>query len=174
MSDLPQLSMRHDLVEIGSPRLLGTQFRLRTAVRSDASELAEVLSLGFDPWDEERVFRELLDDPNVPETYVVELDSRVVGTASYQLKPDLDADAGWVHYVGVHPDARGNGLGEVLTHKVLEQCVARNRKRAFLTTDDFRLPAIRIYLKLGFAPVCWHSSHQDRWEKISQQLSEGA
>jgi mycothiol synthase len=168
----PQLQMRHLLCPVPAKPTCKEGFVLRIATPDDADALAEILTLGFDSWDRDRVFRELLDDPNVPETYVVCQGERVVGTASYQLKPDQDPSAGWVHYVGVHPDTQGHRLGELLTHRVLQECRTQNRTCALLTTDDFRLPAIKTYLKLGFEPVCWHESHRARWVDIRKALNQ--
>jgi hypothetical protein len=36
-----------------------------------------------------------------------------------------------------------------------------------LHTDDFRLPAIKTYLKLGFTPQVDSAEVADRWKKIS-------
>ena len=44
--------------------------------------------------------------------------------------------------------------------------VREGRQRAFLSTDDFRLPAIRTYLKLGFEPYLVHENQRERWRKV--------
>ncbi|HHY83306.1 MAG TPA: hypothetical protein GX505_11630 [Clostridiales bacterium] len=44
---------------------------------------------------------------------------------------------------------------------------------AVLETDDFRLPAIKTYFRLGFQPKFTHESHPDRWDKISRLISLG-
>ena len=39
-----------------------------------------------------------------------------------------------------------------------------------LDTDDFRLPAIKNYLNLGFVPVYAGESHLLRWQSIFKKL----
>ena len=44
-----------------------------------------------------------------------------------------------------------------------------------LQTDDFRLPAIRMYLKLGFTPVyeVEGEDHRARWSAVFERLLVG-
>jgi hypothetical protein len=39
-----------------------------------------------------------------------------------------------------------------------------------LLTDDWRLPAIGLYLSLGFVPRMTHKDMPDRWDAIMQRL----
>jgi mycothiol synthase len=39
-------------------------------------------------------------------------------------------------------------------------------RRIYLLTDDFRLPAIRIYLALGYAPLFHTPGMQERWQAV--------
>ena len=39
-----------------------------------------------------------------------------------------------------------------------------------LNTDDWRLPAIHIYLKLGFVPFLRLPDMSDRWRAVCQQV----
>jgi mycothiol synthase len=167
MSELPQLRMRHDLRTLPEARPLPEGAIVRRADLGDIVGLGKVLSESFgEAWDEQRVRGELLDSAGVPETFVVELAGEIVATASYQVQTSPDPDAGWVHWVGVSPAARGLGLGEIVSRRVLEEAVERGRSQAFLATDDPRIAAIRTYDRLGFVPDMWHSSHEERWAKI--------
>ena len=49
--------------------------------------------------------------------------------------------------------------------------LAEGRSRAFLRTDDFRVPALKTYLRLAFEPVISHDSHPGRWRMILDELS---
>jgi mycothiol synthase len=172
MNDLPQLRMRHALKAVPSRRELRVDCLLREAVRADADGIAHVLQNAFnEPWDASRVFRDLFDDPNVPVTFVISQGSEIVATASYQLKEDPDPEAGWVHWVGVHPDARGSALGEIVSHRVLSEAAERKRNCVYLTTDDFRLAAIVTYCRLGFEADCCHETHLPRWQAIRTKLA---
>ena len=41
----------------------------------------------------------------------------------------------------------------------------------FLETDDWRLPAIAIYLKLGWKPNPFSADMASRWSGVERQLS---
>ncbi|PUA36160.1 hypothetical protein C8Z91_27340 [Paenibacillus elgii] len=73
---------------------------------------------------------------------------------------------GYLHMVGALPDHSGRGLGYAASLAALHRMRAEGQTQAFLETDDFRLPAIKIYLKLGFTPVYLHELHRPRWERV--------
>ncbi len=75
---------------------------------------------------------------------------------------------GWLHMVGTHPDARRLGFGKVVTLAALHSFKKRGYKSVVLSTDDFRIAAIKTYLKLGFEPVCSDDTHEECWNKIRE------
>ena len=101
--------------------------------------------------------------------FLVEREGVIVGTA-IAWEEAGDPPAGYLHMVAVSPEARGQGLGTLLTVAAIRQ----NRREGFtvqrLHTDDFRLPAIRLYLDLGYRPVISHESHPARWQAIGETL----
>jgi len=56
---------------------------------------------------------------------------------------------------------------------VLHYMKTQGKTEACLTTDDFRLPAVKIYLKLGFEPDLTRDGHKDRWDNIYRQIQPG-
>ena len=44
-------------------------------------------------------------------------------------------------------------------------------KTAHLTTDDWRLPAIKTYLNVGFKPDVSDDEFKARWEKVFEQIN---
>jgi mycothiol synthase len=163
--------MVHRLGAFPPPRRLPEGYGIRTATSNDAARLAVLLSHAFlEEWDESRVRSLLLDHPDVPVTLVVDFDERIVATASYQVFPRDFPDSGWVHYVGADPAHAGIGLGYSITRAVLAESVNRRKTDVRLTTDDWRLSAIRTYLNLGFEPDLWHESHKDRWSAVLSEL----
>ena len=58
----------------------------------------------------------------------------------------------WCHlrFVSVHPDARGKGIGELLTRTCIELAIRNGEQTMALHTSEIMGPAIRIYEKLGF------------------------
>ncbi len=53
---------------------------------------------------------------------------------------------------------------------VINGLFERGFRRCILRTDDFRLPAIKTYLDLGFAPEMLDESHPERWAKAWEAL----
>ena len=169
----PQLLMVHRLESTLPQIVIPEGYALRKASLEDAEPLASTLlaSFGMD-WNVAKVRAELLDHPDVPTTWLIACEGEVVATASYQLKPVDFPDAGWVHWVGARAEHSGRKLGTVVTLAVLHEAVSDGKREVRLTTDDWRLPAIASYLKLGFEPLSWHESHEARWETVLAKLGE--
>lgn len=72
--------------------------------------------------------------------------------------------------VAVHPGAQGKGLGKKICLAVLHDLASRGYKSALLSTDDIRLPAIKLYLSLGFEPFYTDGSHKERWNKVYEKI----
>ena len=89
-----------------------------------------------------------------------------VGTACTFLRPGEGGEVAELGWVVVHPSHRGQGLGLQVCRAVL--CFARDLgyRYAYLLTEDFRLPAIRTYLKLGFEPEMVDPSHPAWWAAL--------
>ena len=135
----------------------------------DMPSLVATLTESFrEFWDEARVARELTAAPDVQTVYVVAHSGRVVGTASSRFVPARFPDAGYVHWVGVASEHLRRGLASALLVRVLREFRERGRLAAVLETDDFRIPAIRSYLKLGFLPVydVREEDHRARWSRV--------
>src|SRR5580693_5796221 len=147
-------------------------YALRAAVPADHGQLAELLSEAFgDKWDEERVAAEFSPGNGVEATYVIVAPAGVIATAAARRLPDRYPGAGYVHYVGVRLGERGRRLGEVVTRRVLVHFVAAGLDQAVLETDDFRLPAVRTYLRLGFVPEPRAPGDPRRWSKVLRNLA---
>jgi mycothiol synthase len=43
-------------------------------------------------------------------------------------------------------------------------------RRIYLLTDDFRLPAIKTYLRLGFVPFLFEEGMEQRWREVLRRL----
>jgi ribosomal protein S18 acetylase RimI-like enzyme len=104
-----------------------------------------------------------LHDAEFPNTYasaaqlVAGADDRVVliaddgafrGYAAGRVMPDGE---GYVDFVGVTPDARGEGLGRALVTSIVAELATRGgRPRVCLTVQEHRAPARALYNSLGF------------------------
>jgi ribosomal protein S18 acetylase RimI-like enzyme len=73
----------------------------------------------------------------------------LVAMAGRRFHPD-----GWIEISGVctHPDARGRGLSRVLVDEVARRVRAEGA-RPFLHVREDNLPAVRLYVSMGFVSV---------------------
>lgn len=151
------------------------RYGLRTFRPGDEDAWLALLQSGeFGAWDRVRLDL-MLRNPHVrvphDGIFFATVDDRPVGTASTYLHPvddRIDPELGWVV---VNPSHRGHGLGSLVCQAVLEYVGRLGYDHAYLLTDDFRLPAIKTYLRLGFEPVLTDPSHPARWAAIHRQLS---
>lgn len=153
------------------PKLIG-KFALRPMTEDDSAGVAALLGGAFDDasWTKERVQKEFRGNPDVVETWVIAAGKKVVTTATTLLEPQEYPGSGCVHWVATDPDYRGQSLGYIASLRVLHDFINLGCKDAILRTDDFRLPAIKTYLKLGFVPEVHDDKQPARWEEIMAQL----
>ena len=93
-----------------------------------------------------------------------------VGTATAWCRDDLPEGTGYLHMVGVLPGYGGKGLGLAISLAVLHNLKQSGYTKVFLHTDDFRLPAIKQYLRLGFKPVYNSEGAAERWQAVRNIL----
>lgn len=77
---------------------------------------------------------------------------------------------GYIHMVACKESARGKGYGTLLSKWALTTLIKEKMETAYLTTDDWRIPAIKSYLYIGFEPDESTVDFQKRWNKIRAQL----
>ncbi len=102
--------------------------------------------------------------------FVVTPDGKRVATSAAVLHPN---DEGYIHMVAAKPVCRGCGIGHAMLSRALTDLTARGATHVTLTTDDYRLAAIKTYLDGGFRPVLWHDPDSDmraRWDAIIAAL----
>lgn len=86
---------------------------------------------------------------------------------------DYAKQEGYVHMVSCKPEFRGRGLGSLMNRLVIDVFKAEGMRTAWLTTDDWRIPAIKSYLRIGFEPD--RESEPDfeaRWQKIFESIGK--
>jgi len=75
-------------------------------------------------------------------------------------------------YVATLPEHRGRGLGLSVVREAIRAANAAGFPGVALLTDDHRLPAIKLYLKLGFAPETGGDrALEARWRAVLDALS---
>ncbi len=80
---------------------------------------------------------------------------------------DYSEKSGYIHMVACKPEFRGMGLGHLLNNIAIYTLKKEGMKTAYLTTDDWRIPAIKTYLNAGFIPdLDSEPDYKERWKKI--------
>ena len=91
----------------------------------------------------------------------------LIGTATAWLDDIYGAPGtGRLHWVAIVPEYQGRNLAIPLTYFTLSLFPALGCSRAYLLTNAVRIPAISLYLKLGFKPVIGDPEEQCAWEEI--------
>ena len=174
ISRRPSLLLRRPNLENLPPLDLPEGYTLRVGVPDDAEGLAACLQKAFPEmtWTAENATNGLLAEESVKTVFVIENDGQIVATASARLIPDEFPNSGYVHWVGGDPDHRGKRLGYLASLATLHEFVRLGCKDTVLHTDDFRIPAIKVYLALGYRPEEWHATHPSRWAKLRRALGD--
>jgi len=96
-----------------------------------------------------------------------------VATAQLHLKPDDPSVPGpELGLVAVVPRFQGHGHAAVVSLAVMHYAASAGHQSIYLLTDDYRLAAIRTYLKLGFVPWLTDASHAARWDAVRAVLDQ--
>ena len=79
-------------------------------------------------------------------------------------------DAGQMGWLVADPSHAGKGLGTIVAACATNRLAAEGYPRPCLGTEDFRLAAISIYLKLGWRPYLYREEMEARWQHILARL----
>lgn len=162
---MKHLKMYHKVSPAEYPQSFGGfSFRRFDGSGSDISAWDEICRNGIigENEGEEAFTRRMIEAEGYrPENvFFVLLDGKPVATATV-LCPEKGV--GTVHMVAALPEVRGKGVGRYLA-EIFNACLYEcGCERAFLLTNEFRVPAIRSYLRAGFLPVLYEEDMESRW-----------
>lgn len=171
----PQLKMEWPVGRLKDPPAVRVApgYRLRTWQPGDEPGFYRVMALaGFTGWDEETLrpwLAKILPDG----WFLVEhsASGQIVATAMANHNPTaLHPFAGELGWVAADPAHAGNGLGMTVCAAVVGRLLAGGYRTIYLNTDDWRSPAIKTYLKLGWLPCLYTPEMADRWQAVCQAL----
>ena len=153
---------------------LAPGYGLRSYCPGDEDAWLAILSTGeFGEWDRTRL-ELILNSGRAPlplaGIFFATVDDRPVGTACtflYRREAEEISELGWV---AVLPPHQGHGLGLAVCRAVLGFARGLGHRYSFLLTEDFRLGAIKTYLRLGFQPEMVDASHPERWAALWRAL----
>jgi mycothiol synthase len=95
---------------------------------------------------------------------------QIAGSACAWLIDPAERVTGTLHMVCVLPEHRGAGLSLPVCLAVLHRFRERGFRRVRLSTHEWRLGAIKTYLRLGFRPLYRHPMHPQQWPAVAQAL----
>ena len=175
-SDLPpkQLSMvitAEQARRMPEP-VLPPGYELRGYRQGDEDSWGDAINTGdfYGIWDRAR-FDEYIRDPERMEgSRLVAKDGQVVAATFASIEQEA-LKAGRVDYVVSRPEYRGLGLGRVVCTEVVRHLIEKGYANVVLYTDDWRLPAIGLYLSMGFEPRMDREDMPERWERIRAKLA---
>lgn len=176
MTEVPrQLEMRRPNLDALPALQVPEGCALRTYQEGDADHWARIMNdcIG-QGWTARRCLAELVERPEFSPDgcFIATVEGVPQASATAWRKPPENWVTGYVHMVGAAPQARGRGLGYLTTLAALHWFREHGFRNSVLHTDDWRLPAISIYLKLGFEPVLFNAHHTERWNLVGQKLQE--
>lgn len=99
--------------------------------------------------------------------FVIVQEDKFIATGTAICNHEHPEAYGYVHMIAADSEYSGKKLGYEITAAVLRKLRGDGFDKAELTTDDFRLPAIKTYHKLGFIPdLSVDETMRGRWETI--------
>jgi mycothiol synthase len=164
-----QLVMVKESLQQLPPMALPEGYQLRHFQAGDEVHWERIMSVAFGDREPPWSFSATLgrDAPCCPERVLFIVGEGVpVATASAWYRPSWGMDTGYVHFVGADPAHGGKHLGYWVSLAVLHRFVFEGRSRAVLETDDFRVAAVKTYLRLGFEPWLVEENQRERWRNV--------
>ncbi|MFD1674582.1 GNAT family N-acetyltransferase [Alicyclobacillus fodiniaquatilis] len=98
-----------------------------------------------------------------------------IGTASAVHHPESPhwhfPFGGEIGYVIVQRHHRGKGIGYAVSVSATNRLIEAGYKNIRVGTNDHRLEALKIYLKIGFVPFLYTEDSEERWKAICDHLN---
>jgi mycothiol synthase len=168
-----QLQMVWPPTRPAPPLRVHAGYYVRTYQPGDIDPFCQVMDLaGFTGWTEE-MLRPWLNMV-IPDGWFMAVHAateQIAATAMTTHNPTpLHPFGGELGWVAGHPAHTGKGLGWSVCAAVTLRYLRAGYHNIYLKTDDFRLPAIKIYLRLGYVPLLYLPEMAERWRVICGQL----
>jgi mycothiol synthase len=155
--------------------ILPSGYTLRPYRSADAEAYLRLLhGAGFLHWNEEMLGQWLdrvLPDGLLLIEHAATAALAATSMAAHRPMP-LHPFGGELGWVAGDPAHAGRGLGRAVCAGVVRRFLSAGYRRIYLKTDDWRLPAISIYLRLGFVPFLYAEDMALRWAAVCEQLGQ--
>ncbi len=84
-------------------------------------------------------------------------------TACLLMSTAMYTSAVEIVYMGVHPNVRGTGIGDLILQRALEHTRRKRARKLMLVVDDRNEPAKRLYARFDLRPVARRDAYLYRW-----------
>jgi mycothiol synthase len=86
------------------------------------------------------------------------------------LQSDVYPSGGELGWLAGDPAHAGKGIGLAVSAAVIVRFIEEGFLKIHLYTEDYRLAALKTYLKMGFVPFLYAPEMPDLWRAICHQL----
>ena len=168
----PQLVMQKDDLNTLPALEIPAGYWVRTYRPGDEKSWENIINGAFGGHESD--FSTMMNDPSfLPErVFFICYEESPIATASAWYPSDYPKDTSYLHMVGILPSHSRKGLGLQVSLAALHQMAKCGMVKVKLSTDDFRIPAIKTYLKLGFKPIIVHENQEKRWRDIFSHIDK--
>jgi len=171
----PQLQMVWPQARLNAPPVVETAagYALRTYQPGDEARFYTVMELaGWAGWDKQRLQPWLARIPPASWFMAIHKPShQIVATAmGLHDHSDVHPFGGELGWVATDPAHTGHGLGTAVCAAVTRRLLGAGYTNLHLYSEDWRLAALKIYLKLGYIPFLHTPEMPARWRTICTQL----
>lgn len=97
-------------------------------------------------------------------------ESGEIVASAMALHSDAYPSGGELGWLAGDPAHTGKGLGLAVSAAVIARFIEEGLRDIHLYTEDYRLAALKIYLKLGFVPFLYTPEMPKLWRTICHQL----
>jgi mycothiol synthase len=91
--------------------------------------------------------------------------------AIHNTRDGMFPGGGELAWVATVPAHQSKGLGRALSAAAVRRMLDAGYESIRVGTQDHRLPAIKVYLRMGFLPYLYACNMADRWSRICTALN---
>ncbi len=152
------------------PRVrLPSGYALRTYRPGDEPRFYELMELaGWPGWDDEKLRPWLLRI--LPEGWLMAIHTEsgeiVAAAMALRDRGEFGYPGGELGWLACDPAHRGRGLGLAVSAAATARLIDEGYRHIHLYTEDWRLAAIKTYLKLGYIPLLYLPEMEERWRRV--------
>lgn len=146
-------------------------YSLRTYEQGDELRFFKIMELaGWPGWDDEKLQSWL---PRIlPGGWFMAIhrETDEIAATAMALRSETYPSGGELGWLAGDPAHAGRGLGMAVSAAVTARLIEAGCRPIHLYTEDYRLPALKTYLKLGYVPFLYTPEMLERWRAICAQL----